>query len=613
MDIVVADRKERRGGHNRKSVAEHLEDGTYREDRHGPLVQPSELASRPVARPRSRCGRPGKWARSPADEYAIREGCWFDERRAAYVVEWFKTHLQLSDSEWSGQPFDLQQWQRDEIVYPLFGWMRQDEKGRTVRRFNMTYIEIPKKNGKSTLASGIGLYMLCGEGNKGNEVYSAATDKDQASIVHGEAIRMVESSSKLSAFLKVNYTTRHIYNRDVHVTYKAIASRPAGSEGLKGNCCIIDELHAWHGDELWNALRYMGVNWTERLIFCITTAGDDPESVCYRQYETAKAIERGEILNDRMLVCIHEAAQDEDIEDEAVQRRANPSLGHTILRSDLVQDIAEAKKSARTMAVLKRYRFNVWQASTNPWLDPQVWLDAKETVTLDELEGLPCVAAIDLARKWDMTALALLFRRETHRILVPFFWLPEETAVKRSHLASYRDWANAGELKLTEGATADYGPIGDDIIELCRRFKPRAIAFDDQYAEEITQRISAETGIERFAFPQTFLGFAAPSAAFERMLTCRELRHNGNRLLAWQAGHVQVKEDNNQNIRPVKERRASHKSVDGIVAAVMALGMELAEDTTTNTLGIHVLSDKPAENSVAVHAAEWDGDDDDEW
>src|SRR5690606_6943976 len=124
-----------------------------------------------------------------------------------------------------GQPFELQQWQIDEIVYPLFGWQRKDERGVVCRRFNRTFIQIPKKNGKSTLASGIGLYMLCGEGSRGNEVYSAASDKNQASIVHGEACRMVETSPKLSAFLRINHTTKHIYSHDIQSTYRALASR----------------------------------------------------------------------------------------------------------------------------------------------------------------------------------------------------------------------------------------------------------------------------------------------------------------------------------------------------------------------------------------------------
>jgi phage terminase large subunit-like protein len=577
-----------------KSAQEHLRAGTYRADRHGPLVQPSEIASRPEPRPKAQCGPPSKWSRSAADEYAIRNGCWFDERRAQYVVDWFRNNLQLSDSIWTGQPFELQPWQRDEIIFPLFGWMRTDERGQVVRRFNQTYIEIPKKNGKSTLAAGIGLYMLVGEGNRGNEVYSAATDKDQAGIVHNEAIRMVESSPKLSALLFINHTTKAIYSNDLQVNYKAIASRPAGSEGLKGNCVIIDELHAWHGDLLWNSLKYMGVNWPERLRFVITTAGDDPESICRQQYDLGKSIENGTILNDRMLVCIHEAQPTDDLRDEAVQRKANPSLGVTILKSDLDDDITEAEKSPRTLAVLKRYRFNVWQQSTNPWLDAHVWASAADED--GELVGLPCWGALDLARKGDMTAFSLLFQRESDLLLKSWFWLPRGTVQKWEHLTSYAAWAADGHLTITDGDAADYARIESEIVDLCRLYSPREITFDDLYAEEITQRISDVTGIERIDFPQTVVAFAGPTAAFERMLTTGELRHDGNAVLTWQAGHVQVKCDVNQNIRPVKPGRDTNKSIDGIVSGVMALARLLqqrAEPDVSNEPVVTVLAPQP--------------------
>lgn len=584
-----------RSGRKRKSIDEHVAAGTYRADRHGPIpsVQSTDLASRPQPRAKSACGRPQKWSRSAADEYAISNGCWFDEQQAAYVVDWFRAHLHLSDSIWSGQPFELQPWQRDEIIYPLFGWMRKDERGQVVRRFNSTYIQIPKKNGKSTLASGIGLYMLVGEGNRGNEVYSAATDKEQAGIVHGEAIRMVQASPKLSACLKINHTTRHLYNTELGITYKAVASRPAGNEGLKGNCAIIDELHAWNGDELWNALKYMGRAWPERLIFIITTAGDDQESVCYRQYETAKAVQSGAIQTDKLLVCIHEAAPGDDIRDEAVQRRANPSLGHTILKSDLDDDIAEAEKSARTLAVLKRYRFNVWTTTTAAWLDPHAWAAAAESVEDGELIGLPCWSALDLARTRDSSAFSMLFRCGEFLYLKSHFWLPEAAAEKWDHLVSFRDWAEAGWLTLTPGDVTDYRQIEQDVTGLIQSYGVRQVAFDPHYAEEVTQRLVEGTGCERLAFPQTIVSFGRPTAEFERMLISGELKHDGNPMLAWQASHVQTWSDFNQNIRPVKPKRDSHKTVDGIVTGVMAVGTMLREPAPPESVYTLPESERP--------------------
>ena len=277
-------------GRKAKPLAQHLRDGTYNATRHRPDVTFANVANRPK-RKKLRGGK--KWIRNAADERAYDSGCWFDEKAAEYVCEWFRQNLCHCIGEWTGQPFELLQWQRDEIIYPLFGWQRLDDRGRIVRRHKRTFVEIPKKNGESTLASGIGLYMLVGEGMNGSEIYSYATDKDQASIVHGNSIRMVEASEKLQYFLRVNYTTKHIYNHKYSLCYRAESSRPASSQGKLGNCAIIDELHAWYGQELWDSLRYLGVNWPEPLHFIITTAGDDTEHLCHKLYEYGKAYYQG--------------------------------------------------------------------------------------------------------------------------------------------------------------------------------------------------------------------------------------------------------------------------------------------------------------------------------
>jgi phage terminase large subunit-like protein len=503
----------------------------------------------------------------------VRNGCWFDEGRAAYAVGWFYKYLQLSDGEWAGKPFELLEWQREEIIYPLFGWMRKDERGRVVRRFDRTYVEIPKKNGKSTLASGIGLYMLVGEGNRGAEVYSAATDRDQASIVHGEAIKMVEASpalfSKVGGVLNVNYSTKHIYNHELGLCYRVLSSRPQGNEGLKGNCCIIDELHAWYGDELWNALRYMGIHWPERLIFVITTAGNDTESVCYRQYEHAKQVANGEVENERLLVCIHEALEHEDISDPVIQHRVNPSLGHTILQSDLDIQIAEASLNPRELASLKRYRFNIWSSVGDPWLDAGVWKSACRESAGFEPED--CVIGLDLARVSDMSAAAVLLSDGQRVHVIPHFWLPEARAKSWAHLASFQSWARSGHLTLTPGDVADYMMIEKDIAAIIERYGATRLVFDPHYAEEITQRLADSTGIDRISFTQSMSQFKGPTAEFERRLIEGSLTHDGNPVLSWQASHVCIKQDTEGGRRPMRFRDLGHRSIDGIVAAIMGL------------------------------------------
>ena len=208
-------------GRTAKTLEQHRLDGTFVPCRHAHLLESANsVNAKPDTRRKAACGSPNKWIRGISDERAVAAGCWFDERLANYAVNWFPKHLAHSKGEWNGKPFELMKWQAEDIIAPLFGWVRPGE----TRRFRRTYIEIPKKNGKSTLASGIGLLMLAGDNEPAAHCFSAATAKDQASIVHAEAIAMVESSEALKDILKINYSTRQISHKASKSFYRAISS-----------------------------------------------------------------------------------------------------------------------------------------------------------------------------------------------------------------------------------------------------------------------------------------------------------------------------------------------------------------------------------------------------
>jgi phage terminase large subunit-like protein len=561
------------------AVEELKQRGTYRADRHASRATKKDerLDHRPPVRSKSKCGDPAKWVREhcrAADEKAIANGAYFDESRAAYVVEWFKKYLRHSKSKWAGEPFELLDWQRDDIIYPLFGWMRANG----TRRFRRTYIEIPKKNGKSTLASGIGLYLLAGDGEMGAEVYSAATDREQASIVHNEAINMVEASPELAAFLKVNRSTKNILHSGNRSYYRAVSAKPQGKEGFNGNGCIIDELHAWHGSELWDALKYMGRSRPEPLHFVITTAGDDMESICRKQHDYAQSVLDGTFLDDRFFAYIcsagEEVGTETDYRDHDVWRRANPSMGITIDEDEFGADLEEAARSPREWQAFLRYSFNKWATSEAPWLQMDKWHSCREEFTAEDLRDEPCWIGLDLSRTRDMCAAVAVFpgaeEDETYRIL-PFFWLPEEEARAKAHLVSYLPWSEEGHLELVPGEVIEQSYIKRRLIELSEQFEVQALLFDRIYAEELTLELEENHGIPRVEFPQTMSQFAGPSALFERLIIAGRMKHNGHPVLTWQAGHVSARWDANNNLRPIKHKPDDYRKVDGIVATVMAL------------------------------------------
>lgn len=517
------------------------------------------------------------WTQNASDEYALTQGCYYDEAAADRVNEFFRKFLRHSKGQFAGKPFELLPWQREKVFGPLFGWKRKDG----TRRFRRAFVEIPKKNGKSTTAAGVGLYMLIADGEAGAEVYSAACSREQASIVHGEAVNMVKASDGLAGLLRVNKATKEILFDRKNSKYRALASEAHSVEGLNSHCLIMDELHAWKGEpgrRFYDALKYAGRARRQPLTFIITTAGDDELSVCYELYQYAKQVQSGQVEDARFFTYIAEADVGDDWTKEEIWYKANPSMGETMSVDEFAADLREAQQTPTSLAQFLRYSFNLWaQTGGVAAITPEAWAACREEFTEDDVAGWECWAAIDLARTKDMTAIAFVFRDpndwDKFRVLA-YFWLPADTVRAEWAPEQFRLWAKQGLIRTTEGNVTDYKIVGDDIVELFKKFNPANFAFDPYFAEEITQRVSDEVGVDRIAFTQTAPNFASPCAEFERRILSKRLRHNGNRVLAWQIGNLRWKVDVNGNRRPIKPQDV--KKIDGVVAAIMATAQEMA-------------------------------------
>jgi phage terminase large subunit-like protein len=289
------------------------------------------------------------------------------------------------------------------------------------------------------------------------------------------------------------------------------------------------------------------------------------------------------------MVCIHEADPSDDLTEPAVQKKANPSLGHTISAEDLNSDIVSARVSPRELIALKRYRFNIWASRTAPWLDMSAWDACRSEVSDEALEGLPCVGGLDLALKHDMSALALIFIDEDCCHLRTWAWLPEARVKALQGFVSLQEWSDAGWLKITGENVVDFKVIEDDVCELFERFTPRQWAYDVKYAPDLARRIEERTKTEPVEFGQSMVNFAGPTLKLEQMVNAHSIRHNNNGLINWQISNVHVKPDYDQNIRPVRPDRNDHKTIDTVVAAVMALGLVTAADEVNDYYDDHVL------------------------
>ncbi len=523
-----------------------------------------------------------RWIWNASDERAARNGCKFDEERGHHFVDICAKKFRLWEGEYAGEPFLCVDWQYA-CLMRVFGWIKYSPMyDRWVRRFTRASVWVPKKNKKSPTGAAVGLYLMAYDGEPGQHVFSGAKDGRQALIVHRHALAMVQSSDELSADCTINKSTSKILHRPTGSTYEILAGdNIASQEGLNGSV-IIDETHVVDR-RLALVLEDMGASRSEPLQFEISTAGNDPQSYGRVQYEFGKQVEADTVEAEHFFFKSYEAPQDatdEQLNNEDVWRDANPAwydatgaIGQTINPDEFRAAYKKANRSLTDWAAFKQRRLNIWQQSANPWIRLSDWQEcATPDVTLDELEGLPCVMGLDLSKTRDMTAAVFVFCHDDGESFTQYarFWLPEQAARDKADKASYMQWARDDELTLTKRRAVDMKMVGDELVELMNRFNVSFFSYDPTYADEIAERLADETQAVANEFTQTSANYAAPTEEYESLIINTRLHHLDQPVLNWQAGHVMVKEINGRK-RPVKFNKDDYRTIDGIVAGVMGV------------------------------------------
>lgn len=550
-----------------------------------------------------------KWLRQgegeAADERALLNGCWVVPERGQHAIDWIESHCCLVEGAWRGKPFVLQEWQRD-FLFRLFAWVRySDEWERVVRRFRWVYAELPKKNGKSPLQAAVGCYLLFGDGNQSSRIYSTATAKKQAAIVHGAAIQMVEASPELSkvATVKTRDGYKVIEYPRLGGQWSIAAADARTADGFNGHC-LADELHRWNDWEFWTTLRWMLACQPEGLFFAITTAGADLQSICRTQHDRARAVNEGRQFDEQFLGRIWAADAADDPHSKDVWQKANPSLGtdrRAILKlSDFRSDYAAAVQDPTQWSDWLRLRLGIWKTAESAWVDQlggigrwdsgtparervKKRIDCFEPFEIADLKGMPCWFALDGATHHDTTAAVFIFpdaKQSEVLWLMPYYWLPEAEAVRLGAKVPYQYWADAGLITLTPGDAVDFAQVKADLVGLCGELEVQAFCFDPLFqAEWLTQQIADDTGVTRVEFPQTITHFSPPMKTFGRLIAERKIRHNGHPIFTWQLGNLKCYEDCNGNQRPVRQKRGDPRTIDGCVAAIMAVEMATAGES----------------------------------
>lgn len=515
---------------------------------------------------------PNRLIRNKSDEVAVSQGCYFDPEQPERVRYFFRRFLRHSKGQWAGKPFELLDWQWRDVVEPLFGWRAPDG----TRRFRRVGIAVAKKNGKSTLLSGLGLYLLTADNEPGAEVYSAAADRNQASIIYNEAAAMVNASDALAKRLQVRPTGRIIRHPERNAWYQALSADVPTKEGLNIHGLLFDELHSQATDKLWNTLRYGGAARRQPLIFWISTAGVDRFSICYRQWQASLAVQESRAVDVALLPVIYAAKEEEDWTTEQAFAAANPSYGITLSKRDWEESVEEAKQSPQQENAYRRYRLNQWTAQLTRWIQMIRWDDCKAAISLDDFKGKDCIVGLDLATTTDLAAACLLFREEGKYSAFPHFWLPESALGKREreNLMRLDHWAHSGLITLTPGDVIDYAVIREQINQWSEHYNVKEVAIDPWNATQIATDLQGD-GFEVVYVRTGFASISAATKEFEKIVLAKTIQHAGHEVLDWNVNNIAVATDPSGNLKPDKNRSA--EKIDGAVSLILALARYIVQ------------------------------------
>lgn len=489
----------------------------------------------------------------------------FDKAKAEAVCRFVEKQVHVK-GKWAGKLIRLEPWQAF-IFCVVFGWV---QKSSGLRRFRKVYIEVPRKNGKSVIAAGIGNYMLVADKEKGAEVYCGASTEVQAWEVFRPAKLMMDQSPGLKASFGVDVNAKSMIVLSTGSRFVPVIGKPG--DGASPSCAIVDEYHEHDTPDLHDTM-YTGMGAREQpLMLIITTAGTNLAGPCKQQHDELVKVLDGIAENDELFGIIYTIDDDDDWSNFDNWKKANPNLGVSVFEDFLLARHRDACNNASQQNIIKTKHMNVWCNANTAWMNMLKWRScADPSISLEQFEGMPCVAALDLASKIDVAALMLLFWKDSKYYAFGRYYLPRET-VDLPQNRHYQTWEIEDRLTVTPGSVTDYEFIKEDLRRFRTRFDIRSVPFDPFQATQLSTELMAEE------FPMVEIGatvknFSEPMKELERLVLSGDLVHDGDPVLAWMASNVVAHYDAKDNIFPRKER--NENKIDGIVALIMGLNMAM--------------------------------------
>lgn len=493
------------------------------------------------------------------DAAAANRVCGFVEMFPHVKGVWARAHERLRLGDW--QCF---------ILASAFGWL---ERGTGLRRFRTIYIEVPRKNAKTTLSAPVALYMLTADGEQGAEVVAAATKRDQAKIVFNIARSMTRKCDGFRTEFAVMPREHKIICLETDSTFEAIDSKGSTQDGANLHLSVNDELHAWKGRALYAVLETALGSRTQPMMWNITTAGGDQSGICYEKRQYLEKVLQGIFRDDSLFGIVYSIDTGDDIYAEKTWRKANPNYGVSVIPRDIRVLAHAARQNPKSRNDFRMKRLNVWVNAATAYFDMDAWAAcADPSLRAERFDQESCIVSLDLASKRDINAAVRLFERGDLFCVKADFWLPE-AAVRNGACASYPGWVEEGWIRKTAGDVVDYEAIKDVILDdYAGDHVVEEVAYDPHQAMHLV-RLLMDANLTCVEVRPSVLNFSEPMKELDRLMARREIVHDGNPALAWMLSNVVAVSDRKDNVYPRKLR--DENKIDGAVALIAAVARAL--------------------------------------
>ena len=500
----------------------------------------------------------------------------FDEARADEVLQFIGL---VPHTEGVTGKVELAPWQQF-IIDNLYGFFFEDAEGVVRRRFSTAYVFVPRKNGKSLLASCIGLYHLVGDGERGAKVICAATKKEQANLVFDTAKNMVKRTPCLKQVIRPMQYELRVASTDS--TMRAIAADADTAHGFNPSCVIADECHQWlervGKTNLWSVLKNGQVARQNPLIFAITTAGNNKESKGYELYQHSVRVlvDPAKKVDDRFFTYMSHADIDDEWDDPASAMKANPLMQRQfgvkpfLSVAKMQDEINTAKGVISDQTEYKRYHLNVWDfAGEHKWLDSTRWDKLKFGNAA--VGGRVCYVGVDLSAVRDLTAISFLFPdypKKGDIYVVPYFFLPAGTIRDKKDKINYSKYIEMDGLNVIAGDTIDYDELFGIFQGIAKDYKVKEIGVDPHMATHFSKKVSdARYHVEEIT--PVLKNLSEPRKLFEKLIYDGRIRHNGSMMMSWNVSNVTLELTHNDEYK-IDKPSASQK-IDGVEATINAI------------------------------------------